>query len=144
MYPLVYKYNQLPFFGIIKADIRLNNTGIYNEEMLSVAQEIYPFSEYIFTLYMLYCNKEELDLNGIARFCNENEIEVVTAPKNCINSNFVTVMKLYGIAVYTHTVNDLEEYKKLKKLGVKGIYTDYLEPADIEMRQIKTIKNTNI
>lgn len=42
------------------------------------------------------------------------------------------IAKDYGIEVYVHTVNDTEDVEKLKSMGVKGFYTDFLTPEIIE------------
>ena len=35
----------------------------------------------------------------------------------------------YGIKVYTHTINDLEQMKNLKNMGIYGFYTDFITPV---------------
>lgn len=37
-----------------------------------------------------------------------------------------------GISVYAHTVNDKIILERLNKVGVWGVYTDYLKLKDLE------------
>ncbi len=36
-----------------------------------------------------------------------------------------------GVFVYAHTVNSLDVWRELRDVGVSGIYTDFLIPAEI-------------
>ena len=36
-----------------------------------------------------------------------------------------------GVFVYAHTVNSLDVWRELQGVGVSGIYTDFLTPAEI-------------
>ena len=41
-----------------------------------------------------------------------------------VNKNFADAVKASGLELHIYTVNDLDEAKRLKKLGVDGITTD--------------------
>lgn len=106
---------------------------IYTEEMLTVIHKLYPFQEYIFTLYQKFkTQKEDLDLEEIAMFCNDNDIQIVTIPKKKVDEDVVEIMRNHGIEVYTHTVNSKKQYKKFVKMGVTGFYSDFLNPTTVK------------
>jgi len=94
---------------------------VYNEEMYAEVLKIYPFPNIIYALYMN--NDSE---NQIIEFCNENEIKVIALPKEKVTQEFINKLLANNIKTFVHTVNDVEEAKELKAMGVWGIYSDFL------------------
>ena len=104
---------------------------IYNQEMYNVVCEVYEFPSFIFTLYM-YWDGDIKSFPEICRFCAGNNISIVTMWYYWATPEVMEIAKDYGIEVYVHTVNDTEDVEKLKSMGVKGFYTDFLTPEIIE------------
>lgn len=109
---------------------------IYCEEDYGKMEKIYPFASYIFTLYKL--PKQYKDQYGkIADFCKKARISVVTMPAKWItDKSDIEELTENDIKVYVHTVNEYEEAAKMLKLGVNGIYTDYLYESDFQDKGI--------
>lgn len=88
-------------------------------------KQISSFQNYLFTLYA-----SELSIynsRNIIKFCLKNGIDVVTMPKRWAkNKNSIRLFCKYGLKVWVHTVNDIEEAKKYHSLGVYGVYSDLL------------------
>lgn len=102
----------------------------YNEEMFETIEKVYPFENYIFTLYQLWRDKKPETFRKYAEFCRENDVPVITMWDYLATEKILEIARANGIAVYVHTVNDLARAKELQKLGVKGFYTDFLTPKD--------------
>ena len=45
---------------------------------------------------------------------------------------YAPIAQEYGVAVYTHTVNDPEAALRQLESGVSAVYTDILTPEDLE------------
>lgn len=98
---------------------------LYRYDDYEKIEKMYNFKNYIFTLYAsgLYI----WDFKEIVGFCLKYNIPVVTMPKEYVrNSNTLNIFTKYNIKVYAHTVNDIAQWEELQKMGVWGIYTDYL------------------
>ena len=100
---------------------------IYNEDMLQWVKEVHPFSEWIFTLYLL----ENPDYAKIADFCVKNGVDTVTMHSARATKKNVDIMKQRGLKVYAHTVNRYLQMEDLLALGVDGIYTDRIKPYEL-------------
>lgn len=100
---------------------------IYNEEMYDVVKEVYPFRDWIYTLYQFFGGDEET-FQDCVRFCYNNNIENITTWNYLMTSDLLKIAEEYNISVYVHTENDIENAMKLKKEGVTGFYTDVLTP----------------
>lgn len=101
---------------------------IYCEDDYDTFRTLYPFSNWIYTLYA----SEKVDLGKVAKFCLTHDIRVVTIPYSWIqNDKYLSVFKKKNIKVFTHTVNDMETMKLLSKRGVYGFYTDDIKPRDL-------------
>lgn len=100
---------------------------IYNQEMYGWVKAVYPFPEWIYTLY--------LDTNPnypkIAEFCAGNGIGTVTVHKDRVTKAVVDTMHAKNVKVYAHTVNRYEQMKSLLALGVDGVYTDTIQPYEL-------------
>ena len=98
-----------------------------NKEMLSWIKEIYPFENWIFTLY-LYANPNYGD---IANFCAANGIDTVTLHIDRAKKENISKLKAKGLKVYAHTVNRYRIFEDALAAGVDGIYTDRIKPYEL-------------
>lgn len=94
---------------------------VYNEQMYRDVIKIYPFKNIIYALYMNTDGQ-----NQVLNFCKENHIEYISLPKERVTPEFIDTFLAENIKTFVHTVNDAEEAKKLKAMGVWGIYSDFL------------------
>lgn len=104
---------------------------IYNPEMYQIVCEIYEFPSIVFTLYKYWDGNAET-FPDICRFCVYNDIPIITTWYFFATPEVMKIAKEYGIEVYVHTVNDMETVAELKRIGVKGFYTDFLTPEMLE------------
>lgn len=98
---------------------------VYMEHMVSRIEEIHPFNSYIYTLYRSHSSNER-----ILDFGRENGIKVITLPANKVgdrfdNSFFVNAERQENY-IFVHTINKLEDVKRLNEIGVYGFYTDFI------------------
>ena len=105
---------------------------IYSPLMFQVVDSIHHFSGYIYTLYLEGFDGTEDTFRRKAAFCAENGILGITMAQELWGAAYGEIAAEYGISVYTHTVNDLEQAKALLDSGVSGIYTDSLTPGNLE------------
>lgn len=107
---------------------------IYNDEMYHTVKNIYPFQNWIYTLYQV----PNPDYNVIGDFCVQNGIDVVTINYEVVTPQNVKLLNDKGIKVYAHTVNRMLDFQRLLSYGVYGIYTDYIKPYDLGLAGLKT------
>ncbi len=100
---------------------------VYSEETFDKVEGIYPFRNWIFTLYQCWDGKEE-NFAEYAQFCNINGIDTIAMWDYCVTPYIIDVADNYGINIYVHTVNDAEMAQKYIDMGVMGIYTDFVMP----------------
>ncbi len=100
---------------------------IYNEEMYDWVKEIYPFQEWIYTLYLNYYP----EYPKIATFCEEKGIGTVTVEGARVTKEITDTLHAKGIKVYAHTINRYKQFEELLALGVDGIYTDRIKPYQL-------------
>lgn len=111
----------------------------YPQIVAQVIPQIYQYEEYdavkalgydkiILTLY-----KMTNERNGarIAKFVQEHQIYAVTMPVELASSGLAKTLQSYGIAVYMHTVNSLQQTVTAINAGAYGIYTDSLLPEEV-------------
>ncbi|MDE7205000.1 MAG: hypothetical protein K2O91_24565 [Lachnospiraceae bacterium] len=113
---------------------------IYTRDEYADMKRIYPFKNYLYTLYA----SDDKDFNGIAAFCLDNNIHVVTMPVGWAASsgNEIDVFKEQNIHVYVHTVNDMYTVIDMNSKGIFGFYSDYLKPEDFEKAGVKCQGNS--
>ncbi len=99
---------------------------IYNPEMYHQVGEIYPFDQWIYTLYQ----QENPDYHQVGQFCRENAIDVVTLSEERVSQERMDILDRYGLKVYAHTVNRLQKSNSLLEMGVDGVYSDVLTLED--------------
>lgn len=101
---------------------------LYNKEMLGWVKEIYPFQNWIFTLY-LYANP---DYDDIASFCANNSIDTVTLHVDRATKKNISKLKAKGLKVYAHTINRYLIFEDVLEAGADGIYTDRIKPYELD------------
>jgi len=80
----------------------------------------------IWTLYRSELTEDQI-LQALSKM---NSVFAITMPTAKAESSFPVKVLNSGIAVYAHTVNDTEEYKRLTQQNcVSEVYTDFLIPG---------------
>lgn len=111
---------------------------IYYEDHYYRLHEVYPFKHYIYTLYKNY---DKTNARKVMQFITKNKIDVVTSnlygKQAMITSEIKRQINLdrttkASMAVFLHTINNLEEAKKYMEEGYKGMYSDGLSEADMK------------
>lgn len=107
---------------------------VYNEKNFEEVNNVYPFKNYIFTLYTY----PDADFDQIASFCLKNNIDVVTMGKGNIDDHrSIDAFIDNNIKIYIHTENSLYKMKWYFGQNVDGIYTDFITDKDLELIDIK-------
>lgn len=101
---------------------------IYNEKMFSTIKKIYPFKHFVYTTYQ----QPDAAFYKSVAFCKKNGIEGLTSPENDVNDYRLELLAKEGIYSFTHTVNSVYFAKEYMKLGVYGVYSDFLTPNEID------------
>ncbi len=96
---------------------------IYHGYMYGIINDIYPFSNYIFTLYQEGFRGSKDKIKEYASFCASNNVDVITMNVQYYNDELSDICNRYGVQIFVHTVNDENEIKTLLEKGV-GVYTD--------------------
>jgi glycerophosphoryl diester phosphodiesterase len=99
---------------------------IYTQVMRQCMDNIYPFPNYIYTLYQQDFGQTEDDFRAVAEYCAQNGIAGVTMPVEWWDSAYAAIADEYGLNVYVHTVNDPDQAARYLRQGVAAVYTDSL------------------
>jgi len=99
---------------------------IYREEMYFALQEIYPFESYIYTLYQTHDSDDR-----IIDFVTKNGIKAVAMSETRYSKSFAAKLANNGIAVYIHTINDVDTAAEFLANGVHGFYTDFMTKTEL-------------
>ena len=105
---------------------------VYSPLMFRVVDTVHHFPNYIYTLYSEGFAQTEDAFREKAAFCQENGILGVTMWSHWWREAYAPIAQEYGVAVYTHTVNDPETALRQLEGGVSAVYTDLLTPEDLE------------
>lgn len=111
---------------------------IYNETMYDIVKEVYPFSEYIFTLYMRWDGAQD-EFENICKWCVVHDVKYITMWNFLFNERIKRIAQNYNIDIYVHTENNSLAGKNYLMNGVKGLYTDDLT-EDILNEQSDLVK----
>src|SRR3990172_1334922 len=110
----------------------------YEQYQERIIPQIYDVSEFepvrqmgykniIFTLYMTSISDKDL-----LDFASANQLFAVTmVPQRA--EKVAQKLKEQGVTVYSHTINSLANLKDLQKVGVHGVYTDFIYPSNITL-----------
>lgn len=104
---------------------------LYNYDMYDAVEEVYPFPSYILTLYMMG-EPDDTRFTEYCRFCKSRDIDFITMWDYWVTPQLISIAQVYGMDIYVHTVNDLDDMERLRDMGVRGVYTDYLTPQMVE------------
>lgn len=105
---------------------------IYNEPMLDMVKNVYPFESIIYTIYAT-----QDSTTRIAQFVKEHDIDAVTMPEYRVNPNFIAKLKRMGVATYVHTINDMSTVNNYEKWGVYGVYSDDITQPELESNSLR-------
>lgn len=106
---------------------------IYNQNMYWAVKSIHPFKHFVYTTY----KQPDAAFYKMVKFCKANGIEGVTSPKNDINDYRMELLAKEGIYSFTHSVNNSYYAKEYMRLGVYGVYSDFLSPAQVNNSYIR-------
>lgn len=96
---------------------------IYHRYMYDMIDAIYPFPNYIFTLYSEGYRGEEDKMKEYAEFCMLRNIDVITMNAKYYHDELAGICSQYNIQMFVHTVNDENEIRAFHDKGI-GVYTD--------------------
>jgi len=102
---------------------------LYSPEMQDTVSAVYPFREYILTLYNTDFYGETELFSFYAEECSKRGIQKIVMWYFLFSDDFLPIMYHYGIDVYVHTVNDPVAAAALIARGVSGVYSDRISPA---------------
>lgn len=99
---------------------------IYTPEMLDIVRDIIPFKHVIFSLYLTSMEPPE-----VVQFVKEHDVHVVAMPEERATKTFIQDLNDIGVVTYVHSLNKVKDVKKLMRMGVHGVYTDFLSYKDL-------------
>jgi glycerophosphoryl diester phosphodiesterase len=94
--------------------------------MMEVVRGIIPFKNVIFSLYLTSMEPAE-----IIQYVQDNDVHVVAMPEERATKAFIKDLNDIGVLSYVHSLNKVRDVKKLMKMGVHGVYTDFLTYKDL-------------
>lgn len=101
---------------------------IYNEDMLSTLQKIYPWKSYIYTSY--YTQDVDWDEDKFIDFAYDKGVKVLAVFAGRGTDSLLETANSLGLKVYVHTYNTEEERQAFFERGFWGLYTDTLPPIE--------------
>ena len=96
----------------------------YNDSTYKRILNVHDFDSMLFTCYTM--NKVNED--RITNLCAFNGIKVLTIDSKLYTKSLVDKCNAKGIKLYMNTYNNKKTVDKLRKSGVYGFYTDFLNP----------------
>lgn len=110
----------------------------YSEQNYYDIQAIYPFKNYIYSLYAEH-NK---DFEAVKNFCLANQIPVVLMKSSwVVDETTLNVFNEHDIKVYVYTLNNLTNIFNRKNQGVYGFVSDYARNKDILIQDYYELQN---
>ncbi len=113
----------LPFFKKTIEDYKRRQNLViisFNKETIIKSKQMFPD----IPAYWLIHNYNQHKLEEAIKIALDNNMEGLNVHYKLINETFMNIMANAGIQVYTYTVNDPNEAKRLRALKVTGITTD--------------------
>lgn len=106
---------------------------VYSPDHFAVVDGVYHFPHYIYTLYQEQFGQTENAFRNKAIFCQDNGIMGIALWDYWWDPDYAPIADWRNIKVFAHTVNDADAARRLLRSGIRGIYTDTLTPADLEV-----------
>ena len=97
---------------------------VYSFEEFDAAR-LLGYHQIILTLYRMKTTPYD-----VALFAYERTPLAITMPWEVAQSGLALYLQKNKTIVYAHTVNEENLFSSLRKIGVYGVYTDYLSPHD--------------
>lgn len=109
----------------------------YPEMIDSIIPQIYDYDQYqkvkalgyeniIFTLYAL----DRVKYNELVSFVKQNQIWAVAVGNEFVVKDLEKKLPRDGISVFCHPVSSYEDAQRLRKYGVKGVYSGILQAEE--------------
>lgn len=96
---------------------------IYHPYMYGDIKKLYPFKNFIFTLYAEGYTGNREEMKEYAKFCRGNQIDVITMRADFYTDELNEICKAYQVQLFVHTVNEQESKDYFLERSV-GIYAD--------------------
>lgn len=96
---------------------------LYHPYMYQDIENIYHFTNYVYTLYQEGYRGDAQEMEEYALFCRQNDIDVITMNADYYSDELLEICDRYGLQLFVHTVNDDEMKESYLEKNV-GIYTD--------------------
>ena len=102
---------------------------LYDFESKAAIVSAYPFADgqFLFTAYKYGTGKPA----EILKNCHAQNIRVITVPQGSWTAETIAHFTEKGFVLYEHTVNRPDEAREALARGIRGLYTDFLSPADL-------------
>lgn len=110
--------------GVDKSIIKRLMPQIFYQEDIKVINRK-GFGDVIYVV-----GREKISNNNLKVFCNLHNIKILSISKGIINIKLVQDFLHEGIMIFSYTVNDDSEFASYKKIGVKGVFTDFISPKN--------------
>lgn len=99
---------------------------VYDEETIKLANQN-NFNMF----FTQYRNPNKMDYLSIANLCCKYGIGAVGIGVNNVDERQIRICSKKGIKIFVFSTDSIEEYSRLRKMGIAGIFTNYLRPMDI-------------
>ena len=103
---------------------------IYYEGQYKEMEAFYKFPEYIFEAYRITGSPKKgghADFKYFQKVCKRHKkIKYVAFYSKFVTKKAVKMFEKYNVGVIAHPVNTKSDFKRLKKMGVKAVMTDFL------------------
>ena len=98
---------------------------IYEEEMCDIVMDVYDFKSMIYSLY----KQPYLDADSVVDFAYKKGIRVVVIDRRKFDLNFINEINKRGLMIYTNTYNMPDAVSRLKRRGIHGFFSDFINPV---------------
>ena len=102
---------------------------LYDFESKAAIVEAYPFpdDQFLFTAYKFGTENPA----QIMKLCYQENVPVITVEYGKWNAETIQKFAEKGFVIFEHTVNRPDEAREALARGIRGLYTDFLSPADL-------------
>ena len=102
---------------------------VYTTDMFKAVKKIYPFKEYMMTLYRAFKKApSNSKMKSLAKYGKEHGISTIVMDAKWWKSSYASILDAYGIESALFTVNDWDDAEDFFDDGVTALFTDYLPP----------------